>query len=226
MVHDLFDARNLAHELAGVCHQRAVDRRAGQYDFASIDRGFDAGDAHYDGKAFAKLDTNMRFQGLVIEDSARGFGFTELGALDEIANELHTGLDRIAIGVQHQIVEQGILPIDSIHGMQAALMRSVVAFDFEPRGAPVREAGSLHHRLLADFHGGTDADARHVRNLSQNDTRSPAADQDVSLFRDLEDFLGRVARQALATDLPTLAQRGTAFEKVMDGTIRHVHVLG
>ena len=89
-------------------------------------------DARSGDKAFAKLEANVRFQGLVVEDGARGLGFAELRALNEIANELHTGLDRVAIGVQHQVVEQGVLPVDAIGDLQGALVGSVVAFDFAP----------------------------------------------------------------------------------------------
>ena len=105
-------------------------------------------------------------------------------------------------------------------------MASVVAFDFPPGRGPVLKALPLHHSPLADLHRGADSDTRHVRHVPQNDTRSPAADQDVSPAGKIENFLGRVTRQALVADLETLEQGGAAFDAVIDDTIRHMQVLG
>ena len=65
-----------------------------------------------------------------------------------------------------------------------------------------------------------------MRHVAQNHAGAPAADQHVAVVGQFEDFLGRVACQALAADLQALEQRGAAFEKVMDGTLPHVQVLG
>ena len=61
---------------------------------------------------------------------------------------------------------------------------------------------------------------------AQNHARAPAADHDVSLVRQIEDFLGRITREALAAGLQALEQRGAAFEQVMDGTLPHMQMLG
>ena len=132
----------------------------------------------------------------------------------------------VALGVQHQLVEQRVLPIDAIRDLQGALVGSVVAFDFPPRGAPVLEAGPLHHRPLADFHRGTDADAHHVRHLSQNDTRSPAADQGRFPFALGRGFPRPCKAPGACSGFCQRPRRVAAFETVMDGTIPHVHVLG
>ena len=105
-------------------------------------------------------------------------------------------------------------------------MGGIVAFDFLPCGAPVLDFLALHHRPLADFHRGADPHAHHVRHAPQNHAGSPAADQDVSMVCQFEDFLGRVVRQALAAGSQALEQRGAAFEKVMDGALPHMQVLG
>ena len=60
----------------------------------------------------------------------------------------------------------------------------------------------------------------------EDNARAPAANQHVAPGSELEHFLGRIARQALAADLPALAQRGAAFETVVNGAFPHVHVLG
>ena len=88
---DFFHTRNLACELAGIFHEHAVEGHAGQDDVAPIGLGFDAADARSDAKAFAKLDANVCFQGLVVEDRPGGLGFAELRAFGEIANELRAG---------------------------------------------------------------------------------------------------------------------------------------
>ena len=65
-----------------------MDRHAGQHDPAAIGSCVDVADARSGDEAFAKLDADMRFQGLVLEDGECGLGLAELRTVDEIANEL------------------------------------------------------------------------------------------------------------------------------------------
>ena len=67
-------------------------------------------------------------------------GFVELRALDEIANELHTSLDRDTLGIQHQVVKQGVFPVDTERCSQGAPVGGVVAFEPQPVQASYTKA--------------------------------------------------------------------------------------
>src|SRR5215467_14194319 len=64
-----------------------------------------------------------------------------------------------------------------------------------------------------------------MRYVSQYRGRAPAADYDVFLSGQLEDFLGRLAGQLLLVDFPALEERCLAFEIAMHRALFHAEAL-
>ncbi len=174
----------------------------------------------------AQRGAHVRAQRHVAQQRTRGLGFGELGPHQQGLDLLHAGFHRQALGVEHQVEQHRVAPVDAELLVHAGGVGMVAAPDLGLRGLDVVGVEFLHQPLHALVEGPHDANARHMRHRTQQLGGAPAADDHVALGRGVEHLLGGVDGHARAVGAQALDRPGLARAQPADQALGHVHLAG
>ncbi len=99
-----------------------------------------------------------------------------------LADCFHAGIDWQPVGIENEMVEERILPLDIEGAAHYAAMRGIEAVDLLAHCVGVLDAHLLHHDTNPECHRGAYPDADDLWHVAQQHGSPPAADRHVALL--------------------------------------------